>query len=131
MGNALPTTDLFSRTVGGDNSAINSLLDKLVSMDLNLAVNNNTGFAGSATLTDGTPNFSKTLNLTTGTSTMNLSLNPADIQYIRGKIPFVLKLNVGVPDSTYYLKRGGGISAGITVSTVTDVDQTFNLRGVN
>ena len=50
--NSMPSTDLFGRTVGQDNSNINNLLAKLTSLSMAINMTNTTGLAGTANLTD-------------------------------------------------------------------------------
>lgn len=130
----MPTSDLFGRSETGNNTDINRAFDSLLSMTLSLKINNSTGLVGQASLVKA-PGFTKTLTLPATTGEVELQLDQADIEYIKATIPFNPTLNVGIPGSpggtSYSLQRGGGISANIVVKTVTDIDETYNLRGTN
>ena len=133
--NSMPSTDLFGRTVGQDNSNINNLLAKLTSLSMAINMTNTTGLAGTANLTD-TQGFTKSIPLTAGANATSITLLPADIQHVINTVPFVPKLrfNVGQGSSApteLDIQRGSGILATVTVKAVTDVDQTYNLNGGN
>jgi hypothetical protein len=129
---SMPTGDLFGRKVGGDNSNIDNMIDKLTSMTLTLNTTNTTGISGTATLTDGA-GFTKPLTLGADPAAQAITfvLSKAELVHLKNQIPFEPKLKIGGLPSTLTIKRGGSINANITVTAVTDIDQTFNLQGSN
>jgi hypothetical protein len=128
--NSMPSTDLFGRSAGQDNSSINNLLAKLTSLSMTINMTNTTGLAGTANLTD-TQGFTKNIPLTAGANATSITLLPADIQHVINTVPFVPRLRFNVGQGELDIQRGSGILATVTVKAVTDVDQTYNLNGGN
>lgn len=140
----LPADDMFGRKVGSDNSNINNMLDKLVSMNMAVNITNKSGMSMQAdlspknTLKAGTSFPTRNLTIPASTGVVNLTLSPTDIKAIRDNIPFSLTMAIGIPDDNtdtaatpYSIQRGGTINANITVNAVTDINQTFTLGGTN
>jgi hypothetical protein len=127
------TKDLFGRETGDttSNEDMDKVFDSITSMILAMTINNTTGLSGSAVLTDGA-GFSKTIPLPAaadGTTSQTLSIDRADVEYIQTHIPFVPQLSFELPGGTMALNPNGGLDVSIIVSTVTDIDQTFQLNG--
>lgn len=132
LAKSIPTGDLFGRSATSDNKAINDALKSLSSMTLRLEIDNSTGLGGDAKFGDKLAGLNeKTLSLAQGLSSRVITLNRADIDYIVGQIPFEPTLRVDLPDPTYSLRRGGGLTAKIKVSSTTNIDQTFDVWGNN
>jgi hypothetical protein len=132
-------TDLFGRAQGEtatEDGNIQLLLDNLSSMELALVLTNNTGLGLQtdfrATLADGGV-FSKTLTLTNSAEpqTISLGLTADEFTRIRATNPFRPGLTFRIPEGQYAFRPSGGVTARVTVSAVTDIDQTFNLDGGN
>lgn len=131
VGSALPEDDLFGRKAGEDNSGINDVLKNLASLSMNLAIDNKTGLGGTASLDESVSGFHKVLSLEKGVGLTSLTLTRSDIDKIINTVPFVLKLGVEIPEGDYSIQRGGGLTAKITVSAATDINQTIDIGGNN
>jgi hypothetical protein len=132
-------TDLFGRAQGGtatEDGNIQLLLDNLSSMELGLVLTNNTGLGLQtdfrATLADGGV-FSKTLTLTNSAEpqTISLGLTADEFTRIRATNPFRPGLTFRIPEGQYAFRPSGGVTARVTVTAVTDIEQTINLGGGN
>ncbi len=117
-------SDLFGRTGPGDD--IDDLLGMLSSMTLTAVLDNGTGIELAATLDDGA-GFSKTL--TTSTGRHDLALDANDIAHIRSTIPFNPALEVVVPYGSWAFRRNAALTATLSVTAVTDIDETIELGG--
>jgi len=129
---SMPTTDLFGRNAGQDNSSSNKLLAQLTSLSLTINMTNTTGLVGTAVFTDNTQGFTKDLPLV-ASGQSSVTLTSSDIQHVINTVPFVPKLRFTIGQGSTSpteidIQRGGGIQATVTVSAVTDVDQTYNLK---
>jgi len=117
-------SDLFGRSGPGDE--IDDLLGMLSSMTLTAVLDNGTGIELSATLDDGA-GFQKTL--TTSTGRHDLALDANDIAHIRSTIPFNPMLEVVVPYGSWAFRRDAALAATLSVTAVTDIDETIELGG--
>jgi len=129
---SMPTTDLFGRNAGQDNSSSNKLLAQLTSLSLTINMTNTTGLVGTAVFTDNTQGFTKDLPLV-ASGQSSVTLTSSDIQHVINTVPFVPKLRFTIGQGSTSpteidIQRGGGIQATVTVSAVTDADQTYNLK---
>jgi hypothetical protein len=105
----------------------------LTSLNLTINTTNTTGLIGTALLTDA-KGFTKTLSLVSGSGQSSVTLTSSDIQHAINTVPFIPKLRFAVGQGSTSpteidIQRGGGIQATVTVSAVTNVDQTFSLNG--
>jgi hypothetical protein len=103
---------------------------------MNLALNiNNSILDGTLELEMSEPisGFSQILSLTSGSQIKTLSIDRADILKIKNTVPFIPDITLRVKstnnDNSISLDTDGDFTIGVTVSAVTDFDQTFDLQG--
>lgn len=129
------TEDIFGRTSAtAEDEDMDMLLDSLASMNLALNINNSI-LHGTLELEMSEPisGFSQILSLTSGSQIKTLSIDRADILKIKNTVPFIPDITLRVKstnnDNSISLDTDGDFTIGVTVSAVTDFDQTFDLQG--
>ena len=76
--------------------------------------------------------FKKEIELKADESEVDFTITQDDIRYIRNTVPFSPQLTFTVPaGDDIVLSNTASLEATITVSAVTNVDQTFELNGGN
>lgn len=126
--------DLFKREEPWSlDDEINTLLDQLQSLKMELDYTNDLGMSLGAWFYDSGTEISKNFTLEQGSGTINLDFGLEEIKKIIQVYPFSPKLYVFLPDTTpeqpFVLNRDGKLGFTLTVAAAADIDYTYDLKG--
>lgn len=129
-------TDLFNRAEGEDIEGIDTVLEFIEKVSIDLQYQNNTGMALTLVIQDSNARgekLKKEVQLGKNSGTMNLTFDYEDAQYIKNTNPFypdVLELRLPgnkTTETLYKIRRDANISVILQGSVKTDIDYSINL----
>lgn len=129
-------TDLFNRAEGEDIEGIDTVLEFIEKVSIDLQYQNNTGMALTLVIQDSNARgekLKKEVQLGKNSGTMNLTFDYEDAQYIKNTNPFypdVLELRLPgdkTKKTEYKIRRDANISVILQGSVKTDIDYSINL----
>lgn len=129
-------TDLFNRAEGEDIEGIDTVLEFIEKVSINLQYQNNTGMALTLVIQDSNARgekLKKEVQLGKNSGTMNLTFDYDDAQYIKNTNPFypdVLELRLPgnkTTETLYKIRRDANISVILQGSVKTDIDYSIEL----
>ena len=129
-------TDLFNRAEGEDIEGIDTVLEFIEKVSIDLQYQNNTGMALTLVIQDSNARgekLKKEVQLGKNSGTMNLTFDYDDAQYIKNTNPFypdVLELRLPgnkTTETLYKIRRDANISVILQGSVKTDIDYSINL----
>ena len=129
-------TDLFNRAEGEDIEGIDTVLEFIEKVSIDLQYQNNTGMALTLVIQDSNARgekLKKEVQLGKNSGTMNLTFDYEDAQYIKNTNPFypdVLELRLPgdkTKKTEYKIRRDANISVILQGSVKTDIDYSIEL----
>ena len=129
-------TDLFNRAEGEDIEGIDTILEFIEKVSIDLQYQNNTGMALTLVIQDSNARgekLKKEVQLGKNSGTMNLTFDYEDAQYIKNTNPFypdVLELRLPgnkTTETLYKIRRDANISVILQGSVKTDIDYSIEL----
>lgn len=129
-------TDLFNRAEGEDIEGIDTVLEFIEKVSIDLQYQNNTGMALTLVIQDSNARgekLKKEVQLGKNSGTMNLTFDYEDAQYIKNTNPFypdVLELRLPgnkTTETLYKIRRDANISVILQGSVKTDIDYSIEL----
>ncbi len=121
--------DLLGRSGEDDGSELGQALDSIDSATLYVEVTNNIGLSGLIEVSE--PDFSgtRTIELSQGDSSFELSISPEELTY-----PFTPQTRVFLTDTTgtgesHRILTGGDLSLSVWIETQANIDLNFSLTG--
>lgn len=129
-------TDLFNRAEGEDIEGIDTVLEFIEKVSIDLQYQNNTGMALTLVIQDSNARgekLKKEVQLGKNSGTMNLTFDYDDAQYIKNTNPFypdVLELRLPgnkTTETLYKIRRDANISVILQGSVKTDIDYSIEL----
>lgn len=133
---SIKETDLFNRAEGEDIEGIDTVLEFIEKVSIDLQYQNNTGMALTLVIQDSNARgekLKKEVQLGKNSGTMNLTFDYEDAQYIKNTNPFypdVLELRLPgnkTTETLYKIRRDANISVILQGSVKTDIDYSINL----